>query len=76
MTEDSLFSMTAMKSMRRVFEINFFAQMLVTQYVSKLMIRQKFGTSSMFPRSLPSTETQARYPMAPQRQLSLEPQKR
>ena len=44
MTEDSLFSMTAMKSMRRVFEINFFAQMLVTQYVSKLMIRQKFGS--------------------------------
>ena len=44
MTEDALFSMTTMESMRRVFEINFFAQMLVTQYVSKLMIRQKFGS--------------------------------
>jgi 3-oxoacyl-[acyl-carrier protein] reductase len=43
-TQDALFSMTTMESMRRVFEINFFAQMLVTQYVSKLMIRQKSGS--------------------------------
>jgi 3-oxoacyl-[acyl-carrier protein] reductase len=43
-TEDSLFHMTTMASMRRVFEINFFSQMLVSQYVSKLMVRQKSGT--------------------------------
>ncbi len=36
--------MTTMASMRRVFEINFFSQMLVSQYVSKLMVRQKSGT--------------------------------
>jgi 3-oxoacyl-[acyl-carrier protein] reductase len=44
MTEDALFPMTTMESMRRVFEINFFAQMLVTQSVSKLMTRQKSGS--------------------------------
>ena len=44
MTEDSLFHMTTMPSMSRVFEINFFSQMLVTQYVSKLMVRQKSGS--------------------------------
>jgi 3-oxoacyl-[acyl-carrier protein] reductase len=44
MTHDSLFQMTALESMNRVFEINFFAQMLVTQYVGKLMARQKGGS--------------------------------
>ena len=44
MTQDSLFLMTTMESMRRVFEINFFAQMLISQYASKLMVRQKSGT--------------------------------
>jgi 3-oxoacyl-[acyl-carrier protein] reductase len=44
MTEDSLLQMTTLESMSRVFEINFFAQMLVTQYVSKLMARQKSGS--------------------------------
>jgi 3-oxoacyl-[acyl-carrier protein] reductase len=43
MTEDSLFPMTTMPSMKKVFEINFFSQMLISQYVSKLMIRQKSG---------------------------------
>jgi len=44
MTQDSLFQMTTMESMRRVMEINFMAQMLVTQYVSKVMARQKSGS--------------------------------
>jgi len=44
MTQDSLFHMTTMESMRRVFDINFFAQMLISQYVSKLMARQKSGS--------------------------------
>jgi 3-oxoacyl-[acyl-carrier protein] reductase len=44
MTDDSLFHMTTMESMRTVFEINFFSQMLVSQYVSKLMVRQKSGS--------------------------------
>jgi 3-oxoacyl-[acyl-carrier protein] reductase len=44
MTEDSLFPMTTMPSMKKVFEINFFSQMLISQYVSRLMVRQKSGT--------------------------------
>jgi 3-oxoacyl-[acyl-carrier protein] reductase len=44
MTQDSLFPMTAMASMKRVFEINFFAQMQISQFASKLMARQKSGS--------------------------------
>jgi len=44
MTLDSLFPMTAMASMKRVFEINFFAQMQISQFASKLMARQKSGS--------------------------------
>jgi 3-oxoacyl-[acyl-carrier protein] reductase len=44
MTQDSLFQMTSRESMSRVFEINFFAQMLISQYVSKLMMRQRSGS--------------------------------
>jgi 3-oxoacyl-[acyl-carrier protein] reductase len=43
-TQDSLFQMTSMDSMRTVFEINFFSQMLITQYVTKLMARHKSGS--------------------------------
>jgi 3-oxoacyl-[acyl-carrier protein] reductase len=41
---DSLFQMTTLDSMRSVFEINFFSQMLITQYASRLMARQKSGS--------------------------------
>jgi 3-oxoacyl-[acyl-carrier protein] reductase len=44
MTQDSLFHMTTMDSMKSVFEINFFSQMSVTQYVGKLMVRQGSGS--------------------------------
>lgn len=44
MTQDSLFQMTTMDSIRRVFEINFFSHMLITQYVTKLMARYKSGS--------------------------------
>ncbi len=44
MTQDSLFQMTTLESMSRVFDINFFSQMLITQYISKLMVRQKAGS--------------------------------
>jgi 3-oxoacyl-[acyl-carrier protein] reductase len=44
MTLDSLFQMTSMENMKKVFEINFFAQMLIAQYVGKLMTRQKSGS--------------------------------
>ena len=44
MTQDSLFSMTSVESMKHVFEVNFFSQMLVSQYATKLMARQKSGS--------------------------------
>ena len=44
MVFNSLFNMTSIQSMKEVFMINFFSQMLITQYISKLMIRQKFGS--------------------------------
>jgi 3-oxoacyl-[acyl-carrier protein] reductase len=44
MTHNALFHMTTMESMRQVFEIDFFSQMLVTQYLTKLMVRQKSGS--------------------------------
>ncbi len=44
MAQDSLFQMTTLDSMRSVFDINFFSQMMITQYASKLMARQKSGS--------------------------------
>jgi 3-oxoacyl-[acyl-carrier protein] reductase len=44
MTRDALFHMTTIESMKAVFEVNFFSQMLITQYVTKLMARQHSGS--------------------------------
>lgn len=38
------FHMTAMDKMKKVFEVNFFALTLMTQYVSRLMVRQNSGS--------------------------------
>ncbi|RKJ54160.1 SDR family oxidoreductase [bacterium 1XD42-1] len=37
------FSMMSMKKLQDVFTVNFFSQMLLTQYISRLMMRQKTG---------------------------------
>jgi 3-oxoacyl-[acyl-carrier protein] reductase len=44
MTEDALFHMITMEKMKHVFEVNFFSQMLLTQYITKLMLRNKKGS--------------------------------
>jgi 3-oxoacyl-[acyl-carrier protein] reductase len=44
MTHDALFHMTTMEQMKKVFEVNFFSQMLLTQYITKSMLRQKSGS--------------------------------
>lgn len=44
MTKDAIFHMIPMDQMRLIFEINFFSQMFLTQFVTKLMLRQKEGS--------------------------------
>jgi 3-oxoacyl-[acyl-carrier protein] reductase len=45
MTGDSLFQMMSMETLRKTFEVNLFSQLLITQYVVKLMSR--FGGGSI-----------------------------
>lgn len=44
MTQDALFHMVTMDQLKRVFEINFFSQILFTQYITKLMLPNKSGS--------------------------------
>lgn len=43
-TYNALFLMSSMAQMREVFEVNFFSPFLLTQYIAKIMIRQKQGS--------------------------------
>ncbi len=43
-TYNALFQMTNMDELRKQFEVNFFAPYLFTQYISKLMIRNRKGS--------------------------------
>lgn len=43
-TYNSLFQMTNMEELRNQMEVNFFAPFLFTQYISKLMVRNKRGS--------------------------------
>ena len=43
-TFNALFQMTSIDKMIEIFQINYFAQMLLTQYVSKIMVKQKHGS--------------------------------
>jgi len=42
-THNALFQMTPISAMRQIFELNFFAQMLITQRLVKVMQKQKNG---------------------------------
>jgi 3-oxoacyl-[acyl-carrier protein] reductase len=42
-TYNALYQMTSLEKMREVFEVNFFAQVAFTQYIVRLMTRQKSG---------------------------------
>ena len=44
MTKDALTHMVTMDQMKLIFEINFFSQIYLTQFVTKLMIRQGYGS--------------------------------
>jgi 3-oxoacyl-[acyl-carrier protein] reductase len=43
-THNALFQMTSAEKMHELFEVNFFAQAALTQYVVRLMLRQKSGS--------------------------------
>ena len=43
-TYNALFQMTSMEELRKQFEVNFFAPFLFTQYITKLMVRNKRGS--------------------------------
>lgn len=43
-TYNALFQMSSMDKLKEVFEINFYSMFLFTQYLSKLMVRQKSGS--------------------------------
>lgn len=44
MVYNGLFQMTTIDMMKEVFEIDFFSQMLITQYISKIMMKYKSGS--------------------------------
>jgi 3-oxoacyl-[acyl-carrier protein] reductase len=43
-TDDSLFHMLTMEQLKRNFTVNFFSQMLLTQYITRLMLRNGKGS--------------------------------
>ena len=42
--KDELFSMVSMDTLKFVFDVNFFSQMYLTQFISKLMLRNGHGS--------------------------------
>jgi len=42
--ENKLFQMTTIEEMKNIFEVNFFSHLSITQYVSRVMTRQKYGS--------------------------------
>ena len=44
MVYNGLFQMTSIEKMKEVFEIDFFSQLLITQYISKIMMKYKSGS--------------------------------
>lgn len=42
--KNKLFQMKSIEEMKNVFEVNFFSHILITQYISRAMIRQKYGS--------------------------------
>ncbi len=44
MTRDALFPMITMEQMKSVFQVNFFSQVLFSQYITKLMLKNEKGS--------------------------------
>ena len=46
--QTALFQMTTQKDLKKIFQVNVFSQVLFTQYILKLMVRNKKGGSIVF----------------------------
>jgi 3-oxoacyl-[acyl-carrier protein] reductase len=44
LTYNALLQMTSMEKMKQCFEVDYFSQILITQYVARIMLRQKYGS--------------------------------
>lgn len=52
MAKDAIFHMVSMETMKQVFEVNFFSQILFSQYITKLMLRNPNPSSVIFVSSI------------------------
>lgn len=59
MTRDAIFHMVSMDTLKEVFEVNFFAQMLFSQYITKLMLRNPNSSSVVFVSSISALDGNA-----------------
>ena len=55
--QTSLFQMTSLKDVKEIFEINFFAQTIFTQFIIKSMVKKKVEVLFIFPLVQPQMET-------------------
>lgn len=59
MAKDAIFHMVSMDVMKQVFEVNFFSQILFSQYITKLMLRNPNPSSVVFVSSISALDGNA-----------------
>ena len=59
MARDAIFHMVSMETMKLVFEVNFFSQILFSQYITKLMLRNPNPSSVVFVSSISAIDGNA-----------------
>ena len=59
MARDAIFHMVSMDTMKLVFEVNFFSQILFSQYITKLMLRNPNPSSVVFVSSISALDGNA-----------------
>lgn len=52
MAKDAIFHMVSMETLKQVFEVNYFSQILFSQYITKLMLRNPNPSSVVFVSSI------------------------
>lgn len=59
MARDAIFHMVSMDTLKLVFEVNFFSQILFSQYITKLMLRNPSSSSVVFVSSISAIDGNA-----------------